>query len=77
MSEREEDYPGQNNDIRREMAIRRAVETADRIIMEAANGSVEELDYLTAAVAKSFCEKTLTASVSKLLKYDLSNRRAG
>ena len=49
----------QERDIRRNAIIQRAVEAADRIILDGSDGSEEETDYLTAEVARKLMEKAL------------------
>ena len=67
-----EDYPNQNNEYRRQLIIESAIEVADKIIMEYSDGSVEEIDYLTSAVAHKFNEKVHWRISSKLLQKDLN-----
>jgi hypothetical protein len=57
---------------RREMIIREAVRLADRVIMESSDGSLEELNFLTASVAKVFIEKALQPFQTQMLKKDLN-----
>jgi len=71
----EEDYPGQKNDIRRGSLIRQAVEAGDRIIMEGADGSGEELEYLTASIALEWARKVLSGRCAALLRKDLTDRK--
>ena len=40
-----------------EEVVKKAVEAADRIILDGSGGSVEEIDCLTAKVARKFMEK--------------------
>lgn len=70
----EEDYPGQKDEIRRERLIQKAVEAGDRIICEGANGTVEELNYLTAKVAEKWATKMATAMTGQLLRNELEAR---
>lgn len=69
-----EDYPGQKDESRRERIIKRAVELADMFICSHSNGTVEELDYLTAKVAEAFVLKVSGKISSALLTYDLNLR---
>jgi hypothetical protein len=69
-----EDYPGQNDEIRRHKIIRKAVEAADTIILNGSNGDIEETDYLTGIVAKEFVEKVTARLGSELLKHELNKR---
>lgn len=58
-------------DFRRQEAVRKAVQAADRIIVDQSDGTVEELDYLTAQVAMTFFEKTIMRTQHALLRKDL------
>ena len=53
---------------RQQQIIDRAVNTADSVIMDGSNGSVEETDYLTSAVALKFTHKAHLAHSSRLLR---------
>jgi len=70
----EEDYPGQQDEIRRERIIRNAVEAADRLIMDGSNGDVEETDYLTGAVALKFVEKVQGRLQAQLWRANMLSR---
>lgn len=59
---------------RREQAVRNAVMAADRIILDASDGSVEEINYLTGQVALRFAEKVNTALGSALRRKELMER---
>jgi hypothetical protein len=72
----EEDFPGQRDEMRLHDAIRKAVDAADKIILEASDGSVEETDFLTVSVTGAFVEKVVATLGSKLRKYELNRRRA-
>jgi len=61
----------QNSQHRREQIVREAVRVADRIIMDGSDGSVEETNFLTAEVARSFMEKALQHFSREMLKKDL------
>ena len=61
----------ESRDYRRQKAIERAVEAADRIIMDASDGSVEETNYLTGMVAERFVKKANQAFISAMLKKDI------
>jgi hypothetical protein len=63
--------PWQERDYRRQLLVERAVGSADRIIMEGADGSTEELNYLTAQVAEAFMKKALMPLATAMLKRDL------
>lgn len=49
----------QQREYERQEIIRKAVEAADRIIMDGSDGTNVEADFLTAEVAKKFIEKAL------------------
>jgi len=51
--------------------VEKAVEAADRIILNGSNGNVEELNYLTAMVAKKLVEKALNPLFQEMLRRDL------
>lgn len=68
--DKEEDAQARR-DWRRQQAIEKAVSAADRIIMNATDGSVEELNYLTAMVANKWAQKACQPMVSAILKKDL------
>lgn len=72
---RDEDYPGQKDEIRRERLIKMAVEAGDRILMQGSDGSAEELEYMTAAVAKAWTEKCFGSTMSRLLSRDIQERQ--
>lgn len=57
----------------RDDIIRRAVEAADRIIIDGSDGSVEETDFLTVRVAQVFLTKVNTSLTNKLLKKDMED----
>jgi len=61
-----------NRDMRRQEAINKAIEAADRIILEHSDGSVEETNYLTSAVAVKWAEKVHHANQHDLARYDLN-----
>lgn len=71
---REEDYPGQNDEIRRERLVRSAVEAADRILCDGADGSVEEINWLTSQVALRFAEKVNCAMAAALRAREIRER---
>lgn len=58
---------------KRVQAVQQAVETADRIILEASDGSKEETDYLTAMVAEAWMKKALMTQQTAIQKYDSEN----
>ncbi len=55
----------------RQQIVQRAVEAADRIILDGSDGSVEETNWLTAEVAGKFNEKVHIVFQSALLRSDL------
>ena len=55
---------------RHQRAVNAAVAAADRIILDASDGSVEETNLLTGAVAKRFLEKVMIALNHQLAKKD-------
>jgi phosphoheptose isomerase len=52
--------------------VKRAVEAADRIIMDGSDGSVEETDHLTSEVAQRFNEKVNQSVYAKLARKDMA-----
>lgn len=60
------------NERRRRNIVDRAVEAADRIIMDGSDGSNEETDLLTAEVAKEFLEKVHGRLQSALLAKEIA-----
>lgn len=58
-------------DWRRQRAIEKAVSAADHILMDATDGSVEELNYLTAMVANKWAQKACQPMIQAVLKKDL------
>lgn len=73
MGRSNEDYPGQQREIEIEAAIKKAIEAADRIILDASDGSVEETNYLTMRVAEGFADKVacgVTHSYTRKLLHD-------
>jgi hypothetical protein len=58
-------------EVRRQTIIERAVEAADRIIMDGSDGTVEETNFLTARVAHAYMEKALNPHNMALVKKDL------
>lgn len=60
---------------RRNAIVQAAVEAADEFIMEFSEGSCEETDYLTSAVAKGFSDKVHSRLWSALLNSDMTGKR--
>lgn len=71
-----EDYPGQIDEMRRHAIVQMAQEAADEIIMEGSDGSVEETDYLTSAVAQVMNNRVHQANVGRLLRKQILGERA-
>lgn len=70
-----EDYPGLQREYFRRKAVDMAIALADRVIMSASDGSVEETDWLTAEVALRFAGKVALAANNKLLRKDFMERK--
>ena len=70
-----EDEDNQNNEYRRQLIIEAAIQAADEIIMECSDGSVEETDYLTSAVAQKFNEKVHSRISGALLRRDYNENK--
>jgi hypothetical protein len=68
---REEDYPGQTNEIRRNFIVQYAVDAAQALIDEGSNGTVEETDFLISAVTSKFVERCHLTVQSRLLRAEL------
>lgn len=71
----DEDYPGQYTEMRRQAVIQMAAEAADELIMCGSEGSPEETNYLTSAVAQIMNNRVHQTNVMALMKADLLNRR--
>jgi len=55
----------------RHQVVQKAVEVADRIILDSSDGSVEETNYLTGEVARKFMEKALLPFNTTITRRDL------
>ena len=55
----------------RHQIIKKAVEAADRIILDGSDGSIEETDFLTSEVARKFIEKALLPFNTDMTRKDL------
>jgi len=55
----------------RQELVRRAVDAADRIILDGSDGSEEETNWLTVEVARKFNEKVHIVFQSALMRKDL------
>jgi len=63
----------QERDYRRQRIVENAVQAADKIILDRADGSVEEVDYLTGEVARKFVEKALYPFGRDILEKDMKD----
>ena len=63
----------QEREIRRQEIIEKAVQTADRIIMDGSDGSEEETNFLIARVAEKFLEKAFIPVYQQMRKKDFSD----
>jgi len=61
----------QKREQERAQIVSKAVEAADRIILDGSDGSVEETNWLTAEVTRRFGEKVYISIASALLRKDL------
>ena len=57
----------------REEIVRKAIQAADRIILDGSDGSLEETDWLTSEVASAFNEKVHIRLSGILLRKDLED----
>mgnify|MGYP001596234040 CR=1 FL=1 len=64
----------QRVEMRRDQAVRAALEAADRIVCNASDGSLEETYYLTAQVAQKMIERALYPFTSRMLRTDVERR---
>ena len=60
----------EERDYRRNEIIRKAIDAADRIILDGSDGSNEETNYLTAMVAQGFFHKAILPMQSAIQKKD-------
>lgn len=70
-----EDYLGQFDELRRNIIVEFAASAADEIIMEGSDGTPEETDYLTSAVAQVINNRVHQRNVMALMKRDLFEKR--
>lgn len=63
-----------NTDARRNEIVHRAVDAANRILIDESDGSVEEANYLVARVAKEFNQQTFNIFELAILESDLESR---
>ena len=61
----------QQREHEREEIVRKAVSAADHIILDGSDGSNEETNYLTGAVAEKFIERALRPFNTGLMRKDL------
>jgi len=61
----------QEKEYKRDKSVEDAVTAADRIILDASDGSNEETNYLTAMVAKRFMEKALLPFQTAIQRKDI------
>jgi len=64
----EEDAPFDKATARRELLIQITVDAADSILMGFAEGSIEEMNYLTSEIALKWAEKAAQANRSTMLR---------
>jgi len=57
----------------REQIIRKAVDAADRIILDGSDGSREETNFLTAKVAEKFVTRAFNPFGVDIMRKDLSD----
>lgn len=67
----DEDFPGQTDEMRRHAVVQIASAAADEIIMAGADGTPEEIDYLTSAVAQMINNRVHQANTGRLLRKQL------
>lgn len=61
----------QQRDYERQQIINKAIEAADRIIMDGSDGSCEETNFLTAEVAEKFMTRAFNPFGVDMMKKDL------
>jgi restriction endonuclease Mrr len=66
---------GQTDEMRRHAIVQIASAAADEIIFAGCNGTPEEIDYLTSAVAQVMNNRVHLANVGKLLRKQLHFER--
>ncbi len=67
----------QEKDYQRNKVIEKAVEAANRIIMDSSSGSEEETNYLTAEVAKRIMQTALYPFYAAILRKDIEDYESG
>jgi hypothetical protein len=63
----------QKREARRNEIVKKAIEAADRIILDGSDGSVEETNFLTGEVARKFMEKALMPFNREISRKDMTN----
>ncbi len=63
----------QQREHERQQIINKAVDAADRIILDGSDGSCEETNFLTAEVAKKFMVRAMNPFGMDMMKKDLSD----
>lgn len=63
----------EQRDYERHEIVRKAVEAADRIILDGSDGSCEETNFLTAQVAGKFIERALHPFNADMMRKDLED----
>lgn len=63
----------QQREYERNEIIKKAVEAADRIILDGSDGSCEETNFLTARVAEKFMERALLPLNTAMTRKDLED----
>jgi len=61
----------QQREYERQEIVRKAVDAADRIILDGSDGSCEETDWLTFKVAEKFVEKVGIQLTGELMRKDM------
>jgi hypothetical protein len=69
-----EDYPGHKREMERQIIVECAVSAADDCILEGSDGSAEETDYLTSAVASKMLQKVDNSIQSRLRRVEMQQR---
>ncbi|MFA5169731.1 MAG: hypothetical protein WC420_03285 [Candidatus Paceibacterota bacterium] len=66
-----------SKDCRRNRTIKKAIEVANRIILDGSDGSEEETNYLTAKVAEKLMETALHPFSAAILEKDINDHNSG
>lgn len=70
----QEDYPAQIHEFRRQQIVRGCEDAVSRISGDLCDGSVEERDYIDAALARAFVKRVVGQVATRMLKADLEKR---